>query len=170
MEETARPYPAGNLAHDLKLGAKSNLLVLIIALVSIAQTILQFTFFNYSRNYIYFVSTILLSPFQFMAVFLVVCMNFCPKYDKRYKLATWATRMLTFGIIPFVVSVALNVLYIIDCDSNGIKLKELEKDDPEEAARRSASCAYVLYNIAILTLNLTCVFLSLFLCVPFNLG
>ena len=75
METTLRPIILDNSQKDLKLGAKSNLLVLIIALVSIAQTILQFMFFNYSRNYIYFISTFLLGPLQFSAIVLVFCIS-----------------------------------------------------------------------------------------------
>lgn len=154
----------------LKLGAKSNLLVLIAALISLAQTILQFMFFHYSKNYIYFVSTVLLGPFQFIAVFLVFSMNFCPKYEKRFKLATWATRMLTLGTIPFVVSVALNILYIIDCNNPELEMNGKAGQDEKLIEEEIKKCFYILYNIAILILNLTCVTLSLVLCVPFNLN
>ncbi len=75
--------------------------------------------------------------------------------------------MLTIGIIPFVVSVALNVLYIVDCNRNeSADSMENQIEDQSDLEK----CFYILYNIAILTLNLACVILSLFLCVPFNLN
>ena len=75
--------------------------------------------------------------------------------------------MLTIGIIPFVVSVALNVLYIVDCNRNeNADSIENQIEDQSDLEK----CFYTLYNIAILILNLACVILSLFLCVPFNLN
>ena len=85
MEPTVlrSPHPFGGLDRQrtLKLDAKCNLLLIIIGLVSGAQTILQMMFFNYSRNYIYFVSTALLGPFQLIAVFLAFCIS---KYAARF--------------------------------------------------------------------------------------
>ena len=77
--------------------------------------------------------------------------------------------MLTLGIIPFVVSVALNVLYIVECNNKSdvdMNAADSQIDDHEALDK----CVYILYNVAILTLNLACVVLSLFLCVPFNLN
>ncbi len=96
METSLRPIILDSSQKDLRLGAKSNLLVLIIALVSIAQTILQFMFFSYSKNYIYFVSTFLLGPLQLSAIVLVFCIskylilfeklrNVCTKFKKCFK-------------------------------------------------------------------------------------
>lgn len=75
--------------------------------------------------------------------------------------------MLTIGIIPFVVSVALNILYIVDCNrKESIDNIDNQIEDQSDIEK----CFYILYNIAILILNLACVLLSLFLCVPFNLN
>ena len=98
---------------------------------------------------------------------LNILKDFCSKHEKRFQLATWATRMLTLGIIPFVVSVALNVLYIVDCNRN----ENFDNPDSQiEDQSDTEKCFYILYNIAILTLNLACVMLSLFLCIPFNIN
>lgn len=66
---------------NIKLNAKCNLLLVIIGLISAAQTILQIMFFNYSRNYIYFVSTALLGPFQLVAVFLAFCISKLVRFE-----------------------------------------------------------------------------------------
>ena len=70
--------------------------------------------------------------------------------------------MLTLGFIPFVNSVALNSLYIIDCYSTDNSLSQEDM--------LNENCHFRIYNVSILILNITCVVINLIFCIPYNLN
>ncbi|RNA35380.1 hypothetical protein BpHYR1_051850 [Brachionus plicatilis] len=79
-------------------------------------------------------------------------------------MASWSSKFLTIGFIPFVNTIALHGLYIYEClytdNRNSINFEDNYGLD---------LCQYFIYDVIILILSLTNICLGLIFCIPFNL-
>jgi hypothetical protein len=94
-----------------------------------------------------------------MIKILLTLLDFFKSIQTRNCLATWATRTVTIGFISFINSVALNILYMIDC-------YKFEKTQEIEM-----TCVELKhYNLIILMLNIIIIVINFMFCIPYNIN
>jgi hypothetical protein len=86
----------------------------------------------------------------------------------KNQLANWATKIVTLAVVPFLNSIALNLLYIVNCYGENRYLQASDDDDNDQG-RHVEYCKYLNFNIVILVVDMICFITNLLFCIPYNI-
>ena len=179
---------------ELKLQREHTFVFFFIVLVNLTQAALEVHFTLLTRNWVFFFACIGFGPFQMIAAILIICiskfdsisklknlkMNFSSIHsshidfvsgeEARNLLARLASRLVAISFITYVNSLALNLLYIVNCAKyESLRTATRATLQIDENDERNY-CANVHINMLILILNTSTTILNLIFCVPYNMN